>query len=214
MSHYFHNTVPYLSSLAIAESAGFGLDLPLVVNDDLAPFQVEQLELLGYSEDRLIRLSADSPASFAQLTVPTRLARGGRWMDPLISRWYRQRLVRARRSAGQPTRLYVRAGASSRRILANEGNVIQVLSAQGYHVVESDGLSAREQIDLFAEATRIVAQADAARTNMVFAPAGALVAILQNRHVAEGGGDVHFHALAQACGHRYLHLPCAAHSVH
>lgn len=213
MRHYFHNTVLYLSSLAIAETAGVGLDLPLVVNDDLAPFQIEQLQLLGYAADRLIRLKADAPARFARLTVPTRLARGGRWMDPLLARWYQQRLVGPARSSGMPTKLYLRSSTSGERLLANEVDVLEVLSARGYHAIEPGRLSVREQIDLFAGATHIVAQADPALTNMVFAQTGTSIAVLQNRHLVEGGGDIHFQALAQACGHRYTQIACVAHSV-
>jgi tetratricopeptide (TPR) repeat protein len=105
VNQYYHNTVECLSSLAIAETLGIATNLPLVVNDDLAPFQLEQLALLGYREDRLIRVRSDRPVRFSRLFAPTRLVRGGRWLDPLVPKWYRQRLVTS--AASGKRRLYI-----------------------------------------------------------------------------------------------------------
>lgn len=208
MAQYYHNTVEFLSSLAVIETLGIGTDLPLVVNDDLAPFQIEQLGLLGYPLERLIRVKSDQPMRFSRLTVPSRLVRGGRWMDPLIPRWYRQRLVTAATPSAPVAKLYLSRAGTTRRRVGNEAELIAMLSQHGYQVVHPEQLSVREQIDLFSDASHIVAATGAALTNMLFAPPGASVVTLYNRHMAHGGGDLYFDAMAQACGHRFAAIHC------
>ena len=211
---YYHNTIEFLSALAVAEKTGIGIDLPLVVNDDLAPFQVEQLDLLGYPESRLIRVRANQPTRFRRLTVPSRLVQGGRWIDPMLARWYRERL-------GSPLsfnklgtrRIYLSHEDTMHRRVVNEEEVTALLLRHGYATVASERLSVREQINLFAGASHIVAATGAALTNMVFAPSGARVVALYNRHLVQGGGDIYFGALATACGHRFLKLECAPERV-
>lgn len=207
---YYHHTIEFLSALAVAEKTGIGVDLPLVVNDDLAPFQLEQLELLGYPESRLIRVRADQPTRFRRLTVPSRLVQGGRWIDPILARWYRERLGAPLSSNHlRSRRLYLSRQGTERRRVVNEEEVTALLLRHGYSAVAPEQLSVREQIDLFAGASHIVAATGAALTNMVFAPAGARIVALYNRHLVQGGGDIYFDALATACGHRFLKIECA-----
>jgi capsular polysaccharide biosynthesis protein len=204
---YYHNTIECLSSLAIAERLGLGMDLPLVVNDDLAPFQLEQLALLGYTADRLIRVSADRPLQFAQLLVPSRPVMGGRWMDPLVPAWYRKRFV-GERSPTRQRRLYLSRAAGLKRQVENEALLTAMLVAQGFEVVRPETLSVKEQVAMFADATTIVAPAGAALANMLFCPPGARVIVLHNSHVLGGGSELYFNALATACGHDFKAVAC------
>jgi len=203
MNQYYHNTVEFLSSLAIAETLGVGTDLPLVVNDDLGPFQRELLSLLGYGPDRLIPVRADAPVRFRNLTVPSRLVRGGRWVDPLVPTWYRRRLVASSATAGADRRLYLSRAGTSRRRIANEDELTTMLSQHGYAVVRPETLTVREQIDLFSRASHIVGASGAAMTNMLYAAPGAHIVTIYNGHFVSGGGDLYFDALAQACGHKF-----------
>lgn len=207
IGHYYHDTVEYLSALAVAETAGVGMDLPIVVNDELAPHQVELLELLGYPSDRLIRLRSDQAAAFKHLVVPTRLAFGGRWIDPLLPRWYRQRLTPAV-STTASRKLYLSRSAAVRRRIDNDAELSAMLAAKGYEVIHPERLSVRQQIDLFATASHIVAPTGAALTNMIYAPPGAEITVLYNRLLVRVGGDLYYDALAEACGHRVAIVEC------
>lgn len=207
IGHYYHDTVEYFSALAVADAAGVGMDLPIVVNDDLAPHQVELLELLGYSSDRLIRLRSDQAVAFKHLVVPTRLAFGGRWIDPLLPRWYRQRLTPAG-STTASRKLYLSRSAAVRRRVDNEDELAAMLAAKGYEVIHPERLSVRQQIDLFATASHIVAPTGAALTNMIYAPPGAAITVLYNRLLIRSGGDLYYDALAEACGHRVAIVEC------
>jgi capsular polysaccharide biosynthesis protein len=201
MNQYYHNTVEMLSSLAVAETLEVGTTLPLVVNEDLGEFQKEQLAMLGYGTDRLILVRADRPVRFSRLCVPTRLVRGGRWVDPLVPQWYRRRLVTP--GAASTRRLYLSRAGTSRRRVSNEADLVAMLSSRGYEVVHPETLSVRAQIDLFSRASHIVGASGAALSNMVFAAPGAQVVALYNKHFVSGGADMYFDALAQACGHRF-----------
>lgn len=211
MPEYYHNTIEFLSALAVAEQAGVGADLPVVVNDDLAPFQVEQLAMLGYGEDRLIRVRADQPIQFRSLVVPSRLVRGGRWIDPMLPRWYRSRLVSSSLIENKPNRrLYLcRTDTGGRSRVHNDEAVSAFLERLGYERVTPDQLTVRQQVDLFAQASHIVASADSGLTNMVFARPGTRLVVFHNRHLVEAGGDTYFDALAAACGHRFHAIHCA-----
>lgn len=206
---YYHDVVEYIGSLAIAESLGMAADLPLVVPQDLAPHQRELLALLGYCGDRLLTLPTDKPLYFERLLFPSRLAAGGRWFDPLLPAWYRRRLG-ADMPVARDRKLYLTRAGTARRRVVNEDEVIARFANHGYECVAPETLSVKEQIGLFAQASHIAGPAGAAMTNMIFAPPGACLTMLYNRHVAQGGGDLYFDALAKACGHTARMVECTA----
>lgn len=206
---YYHHTVEFLSALAIAERTGVGADLPLVVNDDLADFQLEQFELLGIQPSRLIRIAGDAPVRFRKLHVPSRLVRGGRWLDPLISGWYRERFGLLDASAPPPSRrLYLSRTGTTRRRVANDEDVIKAVVSRGFEIVQPETMSVQEQVALFAQASDIAGPTGAAFTNMLFSPPGARVLVLYNQHLVEGGGDLYFDAMAASCGHHFASQSC------
>lgn len=206
-SNYYHNTVEFLSTLAISDTLDKGRDLPLVVNDDLAQFQIEQLALLGYPPDRLIRVKHNEPVRFTELMVPSRLVQGGRWMDPLIPRWYRSRL--GIEMGSMPTRrLYLSQVRGDRGRISNSDDLVKLMDHYGFEVVTPEELSFEEQVKLFTQASHIVGAAGVAFTNMLFAPPGASIVILYNRSVIHGGHDLYYDALATACGHAVSILDC------
>jgi tetratricopeptide (TPR) repeat protein len=206
---YYHDLVEYMGALAVPETLGMGEGLRLLVNADLAPHQVEWLELLGIPEERLLRWDPAQPVRVGSLWLPSRLAAGGRWFDPLLPRWYRQRFAPAMSSRAPTRKLYLSRRGAGRRRVDNEAEVLAALGPLGFECVHPETLSLREQVRLFSEASHIVGPTGAAFTNMLFAPPGAQVVVLQNRHLVDGGGDRYFDALAHACGHLGGVLPCS-----
>lgn len=206
--NYAADVLEYLGALAVPDSLGIGKDLPIVVNDALAPRQLELLALLGYDAARLIRLPADRPVRFKHLFVPTRLAIGDQWIDPLLPRWYRARL--APNAAATPTRkLYLCLGANADAEATRnqrEAETARALAPLGYEAVYPEALGMRERIDLFADASHVVAPICAALTDMVFMKPGATLALVPDGDAA----GRNFEALAKACGHRLATLDLAA----
>lgn len=210
---YYHHTIEHLGSLAVAEMLDAPADLPLVVNDDLAPFQLELFALLGIDERRLLRVKADEPVRFARLWIPTRAVDVGRWIDPLIPRWYRERLVPP--TAGPARRkVYLSQAQAGRRRIANDEAMTALLLCRGYEVVSPESLSVAQQIALFSEVSHIVAVAGAALTNMVYSPPGAQVVVLSPRSSVTLDRAPSFDALAIACGHSYAQLDCRPADLH
>lgn len=212
MAQYYHQTVEHLGTLAIAEALGVPADIPLVVNDDLGPFQLEQFALLGIEERRLVRVRPDSPVRFERLWVASRPVMGGRWVDPLMPAWYRKRLGLSSQAGRR--KLYLSRGRTDRRRVINEPDVIAMLAEQGFELVQPELLSVRDQVALFAEASHIVAPTGAALTNMIFAPPGARVVAIYNRAFAAVDVDLYFDALAEACGHAFSKVLAAAVAAH
>ncbi|HKX94974.1 MAG TPA: glycosyltransferase family 61 protein, partial [Methylibium sp.] len=201
IAQYYHQTVEHLGTLAIAEALGLPPDMPLVVNHDVAPFQLEQFEMLGIPEDRLIRVAPDAPLRFERLWVASRPTHGGHWIDPLVPAWFRRRLGLPDRPGRR--KLYLSRAGTDRRRVANEPALIDRLAARGFEVVRPETLSVREQVALFAEASHIVAPTGAALTNMIYAPTGSQVVAIYHRAFVAMDGALYFDALAAACGHRF-----------
>lgn len=200
-ANYYQHTIEYASRLAIVEALRVGADLPLVVNDDLEPFQLEHFAMLGYPKERLIPVGRDRLTCFTHLMVPTLLAAGPRRISPKVADWYRQRLGQPSRKAGR--RLYLSTPDHSGRRLLDEPALIKLLGDQGYEVINAEALGLAEQIRVFAEASHIVAPSCPALTNIVYAPAGARIFCLHGQAAAAIEADVMYDALATACGHRF-----------
>lgn len=209
---YYHQTVEYLGTLAIAEELGVPADVPLLVNHDLAPFQLEQLAMLGIGEERLIRVRPDTPMRFERVWIASRPVMGGRWIDPIMPAWYRRRLGLALGPGRR--KLYLTRAGTNRRRIANEADVVSTLSRRGYETVRLEAMTVREQVDLLADASHIVAPTGAALTNMIFTPPGARVVAVYNRAFAAVDADLYFDALAAACGHHFTSLMATAVAAH
>lgn len=206
---YYHDLIEYIGRLAVAERLGLSQDVPLVVNENLAPHQLELFGLLGIAPDRLMRVGVTTPVQFRRLLVPSRLAAGGRWFDKLLPTWYRQRMQPFMHLPARATRkLYLSRSAMTRRRVDNESEVLAALAPLGFECVRPETLSVRAQIALFSEASHIVGSSGAAFTNMLFSPPRTRLVVLQNRHLVEGGGDLYFDALGKACGHLASTLSC------
>lgn len=205
---YQRHTLRHLSSLAVAELLDAPADLPLVVNDELAPFQHEQFELLGIEPSRLLRLKANQAVRFAQLWTPSPLVSRDRWVDPLLPQWHRRRLVSAQAQVGR--RLYVVSRSPTRHTLSNEGAVITLLQQLGYEIVQPyPSNSVAQQIERFSQASHIVGLPTEALTDMIYAAPGTkIVVLLADRHAALEEPVPSFQALAKACGHKFDQVEC------
>jgi capsular polysaccharide biosynthesis protein len=207
---YFRDTIEFVGALAITERLGLDRKLPLVVNQGCAAHMTELLDLLGYGALPLVQLGPETAARFEKLVVTTRLVAGSRWFDPMLAPWYRRRLVEPLGSLPPPNRkLYLSRAGVTRRRLSNEAAVVAALVPLGYEVVQPETMPLREQIALFAQAREIVGASGDAFTNVIYAPPGARVVVLQNKLLGHHGGGVSFSALAASCGHRSDTLECA-----
>jgi hypothetical protein len=135
----------------------------------------------GIGPERLLEMT-EAPATYRceRLVAP-----GEPRAPERTPRWALDRL-RARfgkpPTPGAPARVYLGRGASRRRRVVNEGEVLALLEPRGFVPMVMDDRTVAEQAALLASAECVVAPHGAALTNLVFAPHGAFVVELTYRN--------------------------------
>lgn len=169
--NYFHWMLQGLPRLLAVLEVGdrSGVDRFLV--DGNRPFVAESFARLGLGDDRLERVGAPDPAFRCETLVTARLPD----VYAPIPRWGIERVralfAPARGAAGAP-RIYIRRGATPRRRVVNEDDVVAVLDRHGFVTVSMDAMTVAEQAAQFAAAEVVVGAHGAALTNLVFARPG------------------------------------------
>ncbi len=150
-------------------------DCPIIVPGDLSAFQKGSLRALGIAENRL-RFFDGSVWHFDRLYVPSFLAPGGHSTRQF--NWLRDRLFGAfdvtLAEKGGKSLYLTRRGAASKRVL-NEMDIESRLAEFGFETIDPGKLTLREQVQLFNQASFIVAPHGASLTNLVFMPSSASV---------------------------------------
>jgi capsular polysaccharide biosynthesis protein len=139
-------------------------------------FQLETLDRIGIRPEQIV----SGPCQGDRLLYGYMhcFSRGHVVFRPNLAHDYVRRLLdySAPARCGEGRRLYVSRGtARNRRRLANEGELIEFLTARGFEVVAMTGRSVAEQAALFASASMIVSLHGSALTNLIFATPGCQV---------------------------------------
>lgn len=144
------------------------------------PWQKQVLEICGIEEHKVLPLSDFSRLRTRQLLLPMR-PKGG-CISPI---W----LLRAMREMAHwhpPTkgdrRIYISRRDARRRALLNEQQVIDFLHSRGFEIYQCSALTVREQQQLFASASLIIAPHGAALTNIAWCNPGTRILELTPRH--------------------------------
>ena len=166
-------------------------------------FQRELLDRFGISADSRIDSTKVRHVRAECLVVPAppsmRLVN-----PPWLVEFLRERLLSTPDSRVPGRSIYVTrgSGANNRRII-NEPQLVDMLSARGFRVIDPGQMSVAEQIQAFAEASVIVSPHGAALSNLVFASPGSWVVEL----FPAGGVVLDFWKLASGVAgleYRYL----------
>jgi tetratricopeptide (TPR) repeat protein len=192
----------HCGSLATVELLGMCADIPLVVNEPVAPRLRQLLGLLGFDRRRWITVASDQAMLFKHLWLPGRLMMRGRWVDPLLPQWYRRRLVDAAPAprSGPARKLFV-ADASARGRVADEEGLMRVLTPLGFERIDPSGLGLRDVIDAFAAARELVLPYGGAMANLAFAAPGTRVVVLGDKRTVESAQALDYVLLGQAAQH-------------
>jgi len=183
-------------------------DLPLLlphrlqglefVTASLAPFPLTSLDFI-----------ADTETVFCpRLIVPMHIAPSGQHNEEII-RALRTLLVEyfCKQNPSRPQGLvYISRRHASRRRIANESEVIEILKNFGFDIIETESLSFSEQVRLFSSARHLISNHGAGLTNMMFMAAGANV--LELRHSSANELTCYFN-LASALDLNYFYQVCA-----
>jgi capsular polysaccharide biosynthesis protein len=168
--NYSHWLFRNLLKLVSLDRDGLLHALPWLVNEDLRPYQIEYLELLGVApRDRILVargqvIRCDALRVPALLTHPQTIRQG---ID-----WLKSRLKAHLTPADQATeRIYFSRADVTRRQILNEDALVRALERYGFRTITPGRMSVPDQIRAFSGAAIIVGAHGAGMTNIVFAPA-------------------------------------------
>jgi len=212
-SAYFHWLMDVMSRLVVMGDrlSQLGLLLPHTyeksefVHSSLRCFNLKSIEFIGPSEVLRVR----------RVVMPSHVAPTGHYNDDII-RQVRELMVRTlggqANYKGKGQCIYISRARASKRRIANEAEVVEVLQRLGFLTVYPEEMSLEEQVKLFSRTRYLVSNHGAGLANMLFVPEGANVLELRLK------GDSHrnfYFSLASALNQNYFYQTCppAAHDV-
>lgn len=173
-ANYAHWLSRHVLKLAVIDKAGVPDSHRLLLNEDLKPYQLEYLELLGIPRSRLMPVPGRSVLRCRHVIVPTIMRNHPRMRQAID--WLRGRLARFMSPpAAARDLVFVSRKDSPHRVLLNEAELESALAALGFRTVVLGELSVAEQIRCFSRAAVIVGAHGAGLSNLMFAPAHACV---------------------------------------
>lgn len=166
----------------IPDLADARLAIPETSNPALRAAFHELLALAGIAKQQVVEFGGNGEIGvFERLFYASPITGHPTWKSETAIRFCERLAERAAtpgaRSPGAGL-LYVSRGAAFKRRPTNEGEIIEMLVANGFDVVYPETMSVREQISAFSQARIVVGILGAAMTNMVFSPRHAQVIVL------------------------------------
>jgi len=173
--HWLLDLVPRVLLLKHATKNFSNYDA-LLLNGSRANYERETLAALRVPPEKIRFVDSRDRFQLASAVFPS--------MDINVIAPWKVRGLRELASSGKPNQhrsLFLsRAGAAVRRI-ANENEILEILRERNFEIFEPENLSWREQADLFASASVIVAPHGAALANIVFCQPGTRVVEISTR---------------------------------
>lgn len=195
--NWAHWTTEYLPKVALIDTVERYRGWPLVVDDGLHPNIMASLELVA-GPRRVVPLPEGTPLHLRRAVTigspgytayeyrydpdegPPGFLREHTVFSPTALDLVRQRAWQA--AGAQPARdrlIYIKRPKGSMRPFLGAEAVEGFFAALGFELLDTGGLSAAEQVRLFARARCIAGQSGAGLTNLVFAPPGCRVMVFQ-----------------------------------
>jgi capsular polysaccharide biosynthesis protein len=173
--HWLLDLVPRVLLLKHATQNFSNYDA-LLLKGSRANYERETLAALGVPAEKIRYVNSRERFQIASAVFPS--------METSVIAPWKVHGLRNLTSSGKPNqhrRLYLsRARAAVRRI-ANENEISEILRHRNFEIVEAENLSWREQADLFASGSVIVAPHGAALANIVFCQPGTRVVEISTR---------------------------------
>lgn len=192
--HWFSEIVPKLWCLR-ERANEFVLLLPN--KPYLRTIGRESIELLGVKFADIVWMRDDEFYKVPNLYYVPRIAGPGQ-VDDGIMKQLNRKFVGDRPPPSK--KLYVSRARASRRKVLNETELTALLREHGFEIVEAEGLTLRDQIELFAQCKTLIGIHGAGLTNCLFMPPGGNVVELRKREP----NYAYWH-LADSIGHRYYY---------
>jgi capsular polysaccharide biosynthesis protein/Flp pilus assembly protein TadD len=209
-NNHYHFLLESLPRIWSIEQYGVDAGLPALVPHGLYPTQLELLAMLGFPEDRLIRVPEDGSVRCRTLYAPSLLSRAFT-ISPLAVGFLRDRILpRVAEVTGLPRRAYLSRNRMPRRHVRNEADLLPMIERHGFRIIYPEALGVAEQVRLFAQAEAILSPDSSALANLAFAAPGAKVGVLSWR----GLHKPLWHCIASHAGAQvtYIHADSIAES--
>jgi hypothetical protein len=162
-AHWIFEALPRLSFLERIP----GEPPTVLISESLNSWQRESLEMLGLDSLPLVPLN-DRYLEAELLLLPSFIGKTGN-AHPYACNWLRSRFLIDDQK--QPRRrLYITRRLARRRHVVNESELEPVLGKYGFEMIETERLTLRQQVKLFAEASIVIGTHGAGLSNILFAP--------------------------------------------
>ncbi|NES67125.1 MAG: glycosyltransferase family 61 protein [Okeania sp. SIO2D1] len=171
---YFHWILDVLPRFQLLRKVGFCWDdiSYFVLHKPTATFSQEALKILDIPPEKIIDSSDIPHIQAEQLVVPS-IIRGSRGQDWAI-KFLKQIFLKDLQDSHQSERenIYISRNSASRRRIANEEEVVNLLKKYGFRRVFLESMSVMEQASLLYHAKNIVSPHGAGLTNIIFSQPG------------------------------------------
>jgi capsular polysaccharide biosynthesis protein len=201
---YHHWLTECLPKATLIDPAGYVVILPA----DYPAFTRESLEMLAF--ERIVEIPRGYGVRAAHLTVVGN-PHSGRFNPEHVGRLKKRFVgIESPTEASTGSRhIYITRRNEPVRRVENEDEVVEVVRAYEFEVVDPRNLSFREQIRVFGSCEALVSIHGAGLTNCVFMPPGGSVLELYRELTPEHGGmNVCYWQLASAAGLDYYYQFC------
>jgi len=196
--NYYHWLMEYLPKIGVLEGLLPGLlesNANWLVNDNIAPWQIECLSMLGVQTDLVRTVRSGMTTRCDSLVVPS-------MMSALDATTFLRQRLDVERSLTDKRMIYVsRLDADSpRRRVHQEELLAAALQQAGFEILVPSEMSFQDQLEAFATAAVIVGPHGAGMTNLVFAQKECVVVEIVNTY---NQSYRFFSDIAEAVGFRY-----------
>jgi capsular polysaccharide biosynthesis protein len=202
--HWLADTLPRLYSIRERMS-----DLTLLVPERFKKLEFVNGSLRAFNLPSVELIGAHERISCPRLIVPMHTAPSGHHNDEVIQGIRKLMLdFYGERPEPNPNgRIYISRRLAPKRKVINEPEVAEIVAGFGFQVVDAEGLSFVQQVQLLATTRHLISNHGAGLTNMMFMPSGG--SVLELRHRTDRSYNCYFN-LASALNHKYFYLACQA----
>lgn len=218
-SNYYHWIVECLPRFWIIDQYPELKNMPLLVDSELIPQQLEALHLLNSNNHPLIFLKRSVGYHVNNLYVPAPLSllndnytspvnyAKDTLISPIAVNYMREVLFKKLGITEKKglRKLFISRKLAAYRHLLNANDIESYMLDQGFEIVYTEHLSFANQVTLFSQADIIVGQEGAGLANLMFAPRECKIIILINHHPQTNYYE--FTMLAQALDIKLLFVP-------
>jgi Glycosyltransferase 61 len=198
---YFHWLADALARLYVVRDRLDALLLLLPAGYERLDYVTSSLDAFGVKK---LFIGPGDVLECRSLLMPTHTAPSGHYNEAII-RGVRNVLLRAYGDSDRGEKIYISRRHATKRRIANEDEVSQVLSRFGFQTIYAEELSFAQQVKISSRARCLVSNHGAGLTNMLFMPENG--SVLELRHQTDSVNNCYF-TLASALNLNYFYQPC------